>query len=121
MPTELYRFHCTDGHELVTDLQGRSCASAAHMRRQEDRVALALMEAADQVSWARWQVEVYDPKCAPTKLPPIKRGGRRDARRPIGSARRPLRSRPAACSRQSDCPPRAKHGARRAEALSRSR
>lgn len=62
MSAKLYRFHCTDGHELVTDLKGRSCASAAHMRRHADRVALALMEAADPISWARWQVEVYDPK-----------------------------------------------------------
>ncbi|AIQ91370.1 protein of unassigned function [Methylobacterium oryzae CBMB20] len=62
MPAKLYRFHCTDGRELVTDLQGRTCHSAVPVRRHADRVALALMEAADHTVWARWQVEVYDPK-----------------------------------------------------------
>ncbi|WP_267425833.1 hypothetical protein [Methylobacterium sp. GC_Met_2] len=29
MPTRLYRFHCTDGHELVTDLDGSPLSNAA--------------------------------------------------------------------------------------------
>jgi hypothetical protein len=62
MPAKLYRFHCTDGRELVTDLQGRTRQSAAQVRRHADRVALAQMEAANHVAWARWQVEVYDSK-----------------------------------------------------------
>ena len=32
MPTRLYRFHCTDGHELVTDLRGSRFPNAAQVR-----------------------------------------------------------------------------------------
>lgn len=62
MPARRYRFHCTDGHELVTDLEGCICQSAMQVRRHADRVALALMEAVEWFDWARWQVEVYDPR-----------------------------------------------------------
>ncbi len=44
MPMRLYRFHCTDGHELVTDLRGSRLPNAAGMRVHAERVALALME-----------------------------------------------------------------------------
>ena len=56
MPARRYRFHCTNGHELVTDLEGRTCQSAMQVRRHADRVALALMESVEWSDWARWQV-----------------------------------------------------------------
>ena len=43
MPTRLYRFHCTDGHELVIDLKGRRLPTAAQMRVHAERDALGLM------------------------------------------------------------------------------
>ncbi|MCJ2137540.1 hypothetical protein MKK69_26440 [Methylobacterium sp. J-026] len=61
MPMRLYRFHCTDGHALVTDLGGSRLPNAAQMRVQAERVALALMErVVERFDWSRWQVEVYD-------------------------------------------------------------
>ncbi|SDO68690.1 hypothetical protein SAMN05216360_1379 [Methylobacterium phyllostachyos] len=61
MPMRLYRFHCTDGHELVTDLGGCRLPNTAQMRIQAERVALALMErVVERFDWSRWQVEVYD-------------------------------------------------------------
>ena len=63
MPTRLYRFHCTDGHELVTDLRGSRFPNAAQVRAHADRVALALMErVVERFDWSGWQVEVYDAK-----------------------------------------------------------
>lgn len=62
-PTRLYRFHCTDGHELVTDLRGRRFPNAGQMRAHADGVALALMErVVERFDWSDWQVEVYDAK-----------------------------------------------------------
>ncbi|WP_409567923.1 DUF6894 family protein, partial [Methylobacterium sp. E-025] len=43
MPTPLYRFHCTNGHELVADLQGKRLPTWALMRAHAERVALDLM------------------------------------------------------------------------------
>lgn len=61
MPMRLYRFHCTDGHALVTDLRGARLANAAQMRVHAERVALGLMErVAERFDWSEWQVEVYD-------------------------------------------------------------
>ncbi|MCJ2052818.1 DUF6894 family protein [Methylobacterium sp. J-070] len=61
MPMRLYRFHCTDGHALVTDLKGCRLPNAAQMRVHAERVALALMErVVDRFDWSGWQVEVYD-------------------------------------------------------------
>ncbi len=60
MPTPLYRFHCTDGHELVADLQGRRLPTWALMRRHAERVALDLMVARARRDWSAWTVEVYD-------------------------------------------------------------
>ena len=60
MPTPLYRFHCTDGHELVADLQGRRLPTWALMRLRADRVALDLMLASARRDWSAWTVEVYD-------------------------------------------------------------
>lgn len=62
-PTRLYRFHCTDGHELVTDLCGSRLPDGAPMRAHAERVALALMErVVERFDWSGWQVEVYDAK-----------------------------------------------------------
>ncbi len=59
----LYRFHCTDGHELVTDLCGSRLPDGAPMRAHAERVALALMErVVERFDWSGWQVEVYDAK-----------------------------------------------------------
>lgn len=62
MLMKLYRFHCTDGHALVTDLAGQRLPTAAQMRVQAERVALALMARGDRFDWSSWQVEVYDAK-----------------------------------------------------------
>lgn len=63
MPIRLYRFHCTDGHDLVADRIGRRLANVAQMRVHADRVALKLMErVAQRFDWASWQVDVYDAK-----------------------------------------------------------
>jgi hypothetical protein len=60
MPTRLYRFHCTDGHDLVADLRGRRLPTLALVRLQAERVALDLMARGGQLDWSRWWVEVYD-------------------------------------------------------------
>ena len=62
MPTRLYRFHCTDGHELVTDLRGKRLPNAAQMRVHAERVALGLMDRVERFDWSGWHVEVYDAK-----------------------------------------------------------
>lgn len=60
MPTRLYRFHCTDGHDLVADLRGRRLPTLALMRLHAERVALDLMARGTHLDWSDWWVEVYD-------------------------------------------------------------
>ncbi|KQP82969.1 hypothetical protein [Methylobacterium sp. Leaf117] len=60
MPTRLYRFHCTDGHDLVADLRGRRLPTLALVRLQAERVALELMMHGGRLDWSDWWVEVYD-------------------------------------------------------------
>jgi hypothetical protein len=60
MPTRLYRFHCTDGHDLVADLRGRRLPMLALVRLQAERVALDLMARDTRLDWSTWWVEVYD-------------------------------------------------------------
>jgi hypothetical protein len=60
MPTRLYRFHCTDGHDLVADLRGRRLPTLALMRLHAERVALDLMARDPHFDWLGWWVEVYD-------------------------------------------------------------
>ncbi|MFK5599931.1 DUF6894 family protein [Methylobacterium sp. HMF5984] len=60
MPTPLYRFHCTDGHELVADLQGKRLPTWALMRAHAERVSLDLMLSGAQRDWSTWTVEIYD-------------------------------------------------------------
>jgi hypothetical protein len=60
MPTRLYRFHCTDGHDLVADLRGRRMPTLALARLQAERVALDLMAHGGHLDWSDWWVEVYD-------------------------------------------------------------
>ena len=62
MPTRLYRFHCTDGHDLVADLRGRRMPTLALMRLHAERVALELMTQGTRLDWSAWYVEVYDEK-----------------------------------------------------------
>ena len=62
MPTRLYRFHCTDGHDLVADLRGKRLPTLALMRLHAERVALDLMVHGDRLDWSAWTVEVYDAK-----------------------------------------------------------
>ena len=62
MPTPLYRFHCTDGRDLVADLQGRRLPNAALVRRHAEQVALGLMRSRVRPDWLVWAVEVYDEK-----------------------------------------------------------
>ena len=60
MPTRLYRFHCTDGYDLVVDLRGRRIPTLALVRLHAERVALDLMLHGARLDWSAWQVEVYD-------------------------------------------------------------
>lgn len=60
MPTPLYRFHCTDGHELVADLQGKRLPTVALMRLHAERVALDVMLASGRRDWSAWTVEIYE-------------------------------------------------------------
>lgn len=60
MPARLYRFHCTDGHDLVADLRGRRLPTLALMRRHAEQVALDLMTQGTRLDWSAWYVEVYD-------------------------------------------------------------
>ena len=62
MPTPLYRFHCTDGRDLIADLQGRRLPTLALVRRHAEQVALALMRSRAGPDWSAWAVEVYDEK-----------------------------------------------------------
>ncbi|KQP34314.1 hypothetical protein ASF27_01775 [Methylobacterium sp. Leaf102] len=62
MPTRLYRFHCTDGHDLVVDLRGRRIPTVALMRLHAEQVALDLMARGARLDWSEWYVEVYDAK-----------------------------------------------------------
>ncbi|WP_373322616.1 DUF6894 family protein [Methylobacterium cerastii] len=60
MPTPLYRFHCTDGHDLVVDRIRKRLPTWALMRAHAERVALALMLGSARRDWSAWTVEVYD-------------------------------------------------------------
>ena len=60
MPTRLYRFHCTDGHDLVVDLRGRRVPTLALVHLHAERVALDLMLHGARLDWSAWHVEVYD-------------------------------------------------------------
>lgn len=60
MPTRLYRFHCTDGHDLVADLRGRRLPTLALVRLHAEHVALHLMAHGGHLDWSDWWVEVYD-------------------------------------------------------------
>ncbi|WP_435404633.1 DUF6894 family protein [Methylobacterium adhaesivum] len=60
VPTRLYRFHCTDGYDLVADLRGRRIPTVALVRLHAERVALDLMSRAAGTDWSAWYVEVYD-------------------------------------------------------------
>jgi hypothetical protein len=60
MPTRLYRFHCTDGHDLVADLRGRRVPTLALVRLHAEQVALDLMARGGHLDWSDWWVEVYD-------------------------------------------------------------
>ncbi|MGU3358873.1 DUF6894 family protein [Methylobacterium sp. M6A4_1b] len=60
MPTRLYRFHCTDGHDLVADLRGQRLPTLALVRLHAERVALDLMLHGARLDWSGWWVEVYD-------------------------------------------------------------
>lgn len=62
MPTELYRFHCTDGHDLVADMRGRRVPTLALVRLHAEDVALDLMARGSRLDWSAWYVEVYDAK-----------------------------------------------------------
>lgn len=62
MPTRLYRFHCTDGQDLVADLRGRRIPTLALVRLHAERVALDLMAHGTRFDWSAWHVEVYDNK-----------------------------------------------------------
>ncbi|GJE62058.1 hypothetical protein MPOCJGCO_4187 [Methylobacterium trifolii] len=62
MPTRLYRFHCTDGHDLVADMRGKRLPTLALMRLHAERVALDLMLHGDRLDWSAWTIEVYDAK-----------------------------------------------------------
>jgi hypothetical protein len=60
MPTPLYRFHCTNGFDLVADLQGRRLPTWALMRLHAERVAIDLMLGSARRDWSAWTVEIYD-------------------------------------------------------------
>ena len=60
MPTPLYRFHRTDGHDLEVDLQGRRLPTWALMRLHAERVALDLMLGSGPRDWSAWTVEIYE-------------------------------------------------------------
>jgi hypothetical protein len=60
VPTRLYRFHCTDGYDLVVDLRGKRMPTLALVRLHAERIASGLMARGPQVDWSAWYVEVYD-------------------------------------------------------------
>lgn len=71
MPTRLYRFHCTNGYELVADLRGKRLPTMALMRLHAERVAFELMQGGEQLDWSAWQVDVYDAKGRPVMTKPF--------------------------------------------------
>ncbi|MCJ2038238.1 hypothetical protein FV232_04825 [Methylobacterium sp. WL30] len=60
MPTPLYRFHCTDGHDLIADRLGKRLPTWALMRAHAERVVLDVMLGSTRRDWSTWTVEVYD-------------------------------------------------------------
>ena len=60
MPTPLYLFHCTNGHDLVADRVGKRLPTWALMRVHAERVALDVMLSSPRRDWSTWTVEVYD-------------------------------------------------------------
>ena len=60
MPTPLYRFHCTDGQDLIADRLGKRLPTGALMRSHAERVALDVMLSDLRRDWSTWTVEVYD-------------------------------------------------------------
>ncbi|WP_238231182.1 MULTISPECIES: DUF6894 family protein [Methylobacterium] len=71
MPTRLYRFHCTDGHDLVADLRGKRLPTVALVRMHAERVALKLMRGGGKLDWSAWQVDVYDATGRPVTSKPF--------------------------------------------------
>ncbi|TXN11357.1 hypothetical protein FV219_05460 [Methylobacterium sp. WL122] len=60
MPTPLYRFHCTNGHDLVADRLGKRLPTWALMLVHAERVAQDLMLRSPRRDWSTWTVEIYD-------------------------------------------------------------
>ena len=60
MPTPLYLFHCTNGSDLMADLQGKRLLTWALMRLHAERVALDVMLGSARRNWSGWTVEVYN-------------------------------------------------------------
>ncbi|TXM94914.1 hypothetical protein FV232_26150 [Methylobacterium sp. WL30] len=60
MSTPLYRFHSTNGHDLIADRLGNRLPTWALMRSHAERVALDVMLGSTRRDWSTWTVEVYD-------------------------------------------------------------
>ncbi|WP_370875343.1 DUF6894 family protein [Methylobacterium amylolyticum] len=61
MPTRLYRFHCTDGVDLIVDDRGKRLPNPSLVRAHADRLARELMAVGGgRLDWSGWCVEVYD-------------------------------------------------------------
>ena len=56
----LYRFHCTDGHDLVVDRWGKRLATEIGVRRHAERVAAGLMLRGRQIDCYALRIDIYD-------------------------------------------------------------
>lgn len=63
MPAVRYRFHCTDGREVIVDRRGRFLSNAELIWVHAERVAHELMTSGNgKLDWSNWIVDVHDQK-----------------------------------------------------------
>lgn len=63
MPAVRYRFHCTDGREVIVDRRGRFLRNVELIWLHAERVAHEHMASGNgKLDWAGWIVDVHDQK-----------------------------------------------------------
>ncbi|WP_336492368.1 DUF6894 family protein [Methylobacterium nigriterrae] len=67
-----YRFHCTNGHECVLDVEGADVRAPARLASRARQVARTVMRSLDDgADWSGWRVTVHDLKGRRVLLQPF--------------------------------------------------
>ena len=63
MSSRLYRFHCTDGREVIVDRKGKRLPNRAQVWAYAEQVGRILAETNWRCcDWSGWQVDAYNAK-----------------------------------------------------------